>query len=47
MKQHRKILHGEATLEELFDRKTAVSIAGNTTSMNLGGAINRRVKEMQ
>jgi hypothetical protein len=34
-------------LEELSDRKEAASVAGNATSTNIGGAIDRRVKETQ
>jgi hypothetical protein len=35
------------TLEHLPDREMAASVASDTTITNLGGAIDRRVKETQ
>jgi hypothetical protein len=44
---HRKTPHGRAMPEELSDRKEVASVAGDATSTNLGGSIDRRVKETQ
>jgi hypothetical protein len=44
---HRKTLHGGAMPEELSDQKEVASVVGDATSTNLGGSIDRGVKETQ
>jgi hypothetical protein len=47
IERHGKIPHGKTMLEQLFDRKEVVLVAGDATNTNLEEAIDRRVKETQ
>jgi hypothetical protein len=47
IEHHGTTLHDETMLRQLSDRKEVVSIAGATSSTNLGASIDRRVRGSQ